>query len=105
MRRKSGVGLEDGSGPFPHLAKPDRGGGGWLRPPQRGHFPFGLGRQAPAGPAAPGLRFVPGQMGDRRGLIERDPLAEPALLPAATLPPPRARTTGVAALAPGPAVG
>src|SRR5689334_23164534 len=105
MWRKSGVGLESRGGPFPHLAETDRRSGRWLRLRQRGHFPLELSRQAPTGPLAPGLRLVPGQIGDRRRLIERGPLAEPALLPAATVRPPHARTAGVAALAPGPALG
>src|SRR5207244_5033469 len=66
---------------------------------------FELGRQAPSGPVAPRLRLVPAQVDGGLRFVERDPLAEPALLPAASCGPPEPGPPCIAGLEPRPAVG
>src|SRR5580692_818473 len=57
---------------------------------------------AAAGPAAPGLRLVQRDVGDRSPFSERRPSTEPALLPAARGGPPEARPARLMARAPVP---
>src|ERR1043166_116056 len=70
-------------------------------------FPLGLGRQAPAGPSAPRLRFVPAYVDDRPSqlCIERHPAVIGPALPAPLVTPaPVHRAARIRSRAPCPAV-